>query len=62
MKTGERLIGVFIKPKETFNTLAEKPVWVDALIIVLIALAIYSYLIAPLLPEIHIYYTSKAQN
>jgi len=47
MKTGERLIGVFIKPKETFDTLAEKPVWVDALIIVLIALAIYSYLIAP---------------
>ncbi|HOE14526.1 MAG TPA: YIP1 family protein [Candidatus Saccharicenans sp.] len=47
MKTGERLIGVFIKPKETFESVAEKPIWVDALIIVLIALAIYSYLIAP---------------
>ncbi|HQE64514.1 MAG TPA: YIP1 family protein [Candidatus Saccharicenans sp.] len=47
MKTGERLIGVFTKPRETFDSLAEKPVWVDALIIVLIALAIYSYLIAP---------------
>jgi hypothetical protein len=47
MKTGERFAGVFFKPGETFKALAEKPVWVEALIIILIALALYNYLIAP---------------
>ncbi|MDD8020713.1 MAG: YIP1 family protein [Acidobacteriota bacterium] len=47
MKFGERFTGVFIKPKETFSALSEKPAWIDALIIILIALALYNYLIAP---------------
>ncbi|MGA2361332.1 MAG: YIP1 family protein [Candidatus Aminicenantales bacterium] len=43
----KRLEGVFSSPKQTFTALAEKPVWVDVLIILLIALAVYSLIISP---------------
>lgn len=42
-----KIPGSVCQAQETFNYLSERPVWVDALIIVLIALALYSYLIAP---------------
>jgi len=47
MNSGQRFLGVFINPQETFSRLAEKPVWTDALIIILIATIIYGFLIAP---------------
>jgi hypothetical protein len=42
-----RVAGVFFNPQKTFESLAEKPVWVDALIIVLIAFSIHGFLTAP---------------
>jgi len=47
MNFGSRLIGVFTNPRETFSSLAEKPVWVDALILVLVASFAFNFLIAP---------------
>ena len=47
MNLGKRFLGVFANPRETFSQLAEKPVWLDALIIVLVATIIYGFLIAP---------------
>ncbi len=47
MNLGQRFIGVFTNPRETFGFLTEKPVWLDALIVILIASIIYGYLIAP---------------
>ena len=43
----KRLEGVFFNPRQIFQALAEKPVWIDALVILLILLAIFSYFIAP---------------
>jgi hypothetical protein len=43
----KRLEGVFSSPKQTFAALAEKPVWVDVLIVILVALAVYSLIISP---------------
>lgn len=48
MNLGQRFLGVFTNPKETFSLLAERPIWVDAMIIVLIASIIYGFLIAPI--------------
>lgn len=42
-----RLQGSFFSPQNTFKAISEKPVWVDALIILLIASALFSYIIAP---------------
>jgi hypothetical protein len=42
-----RLAGIFFSPKPVFGSLAEKPIWVDMLIVLLIALSVYSLLIAP---------------
>ncbi|HEK86538.1 MAG: YIP1 family protein [Candidatus Saccharicenans sp.] len=47
MNLGQRFIGVFTNPKETFSFLAEKPVWIDALILVLVAAFAFNFLIAP---------------
>ncbi|MBN2244695.1 MAG: YIP1 family protein [Candidatus Aminicenantes bacterium] len=47
MNIFSRLQGVFFNPKETFNFLSKKPYWLDALIIVLIAFTLFSYLAAP---------------
>jgi hypothetical protein len=43
----KRLEGVFFSPKQTFATVAERPVWVDALVVILIVLAAYSLVITP---------------
>ncbi|MGB8952699.1 MAG: YIP1 family protein [Candidatus Aminicenantales bacterium] len=42
-----RLQSVFFEPQKVFKSLAEKPVWIDALIILLIVTALFSYLVAP---------------
>lgn len=42
-----RFQGVFFNPQQTFKALSEKPVWKDGLIILLVAAAIFAYLIAP---------------
>jgi hypothetical protein len=43
----KRLEGVFFGPTPTFRALAEKPVWIDALVILLLLLAVFSAVIAP---------------
>ena len=43
----KRLTGVFSDPRRTFAALAEKPVWADVLIIVLIALVAYVLVVTP---------------
>lgn len=47
----KRLEGIFFNPKPVFAGLAEKPVWVDALIVILIASAVFSLVIAPYLQK-----------
>jgi hypothetical protein len=43
----KRLEGVFSSPKQTLTALAERPVWVDVLVVLLIALAVYSLAVMP---------------
>jgi hypothetical protein len=43
-----RLLGTFFDPGRTMRAIAARPVWVDALVVVLILLALYSYLLFPL--------------
>lgn len=47
MNLGQRFIGVFTAPRETFTGLAEKPAWIEAMVIVLVATFIFGFLIAP---------------
>lgn len=42
-----RFQGVFFEPQKTFKALSQKPVWFDALITLLLATMIFSYLAAP---------------
>ncbi|MFP4081742.1 MAG: YIP1 family protein [Candidatus Aminicenantes bacterium] len=42
-----RLQGVFFSPQQTFRAIAEKPVWLDALVALLILVAFFSYLVTP---------------
>lgn len=42
-----RFQGVFFNPKETFQSIAEQAPWKDALIVLLIAAALFTYLIQP---------------
>lgn len=46
-----RFLGVFFNPKETFKALSEKSLWVDALIILLIAVIVYFFIIGPYLQQ-----------
>ncbi len=47
MNVFRRISGVFFNPKPVFESVAEKPVWVDVLVILLIALAAFSILVSP---------------
>jgi len=47
MNSFNRLQGIFFNPKLTFKAISEKPVWVDALIILLIAWVLFNFIIAP---------------
>lgn len=46
-----RFQGVFFEPKPTFAALAEKPVWTDALVLVLVALLGFSLVVAPYMQQ-----------
>ncbi len=43
----KRVEGIFFNPRPVFDGLAAKPVWVDALIIVLVALIAFNFIVAP---------------
>jgi hypothetical protein len=47
MNLFKRLEGVFFDPKRTFDGLAAKPVWIDALVVVLLALIAFNLVVAP---------------
>ncbi len=47
----DRLQGVFFNPKDTLKAVAEKPVWFDALIVILVILVIFLALISPYLQK-----------
>jgi hypothetical protein len=47
MSVFRRLFGIFFDPGRTLRSIAERPVWVDALIIMLILVSLYSYLVFP---------------
>jgi hypothetical protein len=47
MSFGRRLMGTFFVPGRTFRAIAERPLWVDALIVVLILISLYTYLVFP---------------
>ncbi len=40
-------LGIFLNPKQTFKAVSEKPRWKEALIIILIAWALFAYITAP---------------
>lgn len=42
-----RFTGVFFYPRDTFESLSKKPVWLDVLIVLLILTTVYAALIAP---------------
>ncbi len=42
-----RLLGALFDPVRTFKGIAERPVWLDALVVMLILLALHSYLVFP---------------
>jgi hypothetical protein len=46
-----RLQGIFFNPKATLRAISEKPIWIDALIILLIAGALFNYITAPYLQK-----------
>ena len=43
----KRLEGVFFSPRPTFEALAAKPKWIDALAVILIALIAFTFLVTP---------------
>jgi hypothetical protein len=47
----KRLAGVFFDPKAVFPRLAERPDWIDALVVVLVALIAFNLVIAPYLQK-----------
>ncbi|MGZ5469839.1 MAG: YIP1 family protein, partial [Candidatus Aminicenantales bacterium] len=47
MSLVKRIEGVFFSPRSTFEGLAAKPVWVDTLIVVLLALIAFNFIVLP---------------
>jgi hypothetical protein len=47
MNLFKRVEGIFFNPRPVFDGLAAKPVWVDALIVVLVALIAFNLIVAP---------------
>ncbi len=46
-----RFLGTFLDPGRTFRAIAAKPIWVDALIVLLIVIVLYNYLVAPIMQK-----------
>lgn len=51
MSLVQRLQGVFFEPRRVFGALAEKPVWIDAVVVVLVALIAFNLVIAPYMQQ-----------
>jgi hypothetical protein len=47
MSVFKRIQGVFFGPKPTFEGLAAKPVWVDTLVVMLLALIVFNFIVLP---------------
>jgi Yip1 domain len=47
----QRLQGVFFEPKRVFDALSAKPVWIDAVVVVLVALIAFNLVIAPYMQQ-----------
>ncbi|OGD19573.1 MAG: hypothetical protein A2Y70_07590 [Candidatus Aminicenantes bacterium RBG_13_64_14] len=47
MNLFKRIEGVFFNPRPVFDGLAAKPVWVDALIVILLALIVFNLVVVP---------------
>jgi hypothetical protein len=47
MNLYKRIEGIFFNPRPVFDGLAAKPVWIDALIVVLVALIAFNLIVAP---------------
>jgi hypothetical protein len=47
MNLFKRIEGIFFNPRPVFDGLAAKPVWVDALIVVLVAIIAFNLVVAP---------------
>jgi hypothetical protein len=43
----KRLEGIFFNPRPVFDDLAAKPVWIDALVVILLALIAFNLVVAP---------------
>ena len=43
----KRVVGVFFNPRPTFDGLAAKPVWIDALVVALLALIAFNLIVLP---------------
>jgi hypothetical protein len=43
----KRMGGVFVNPRPTFEGLAEKPVWIDMLVVIMLALIAFNVVVAP---------------
>ncbi len=51
MKLFNRLQGILFNPKVTLKAISEKPIWIDALIILLVAWALFNYVTTPYLQK-----------
>lgn len=51
MNLFNRFQGIFLNPQQTFKALSEKPVWVDALILLLIVTAVFFYITGPYMQQ-----------
>lgn len=47
MNLPARVQGVFFSPQPVFKSLAERPVWVDVLVLLLVLIGVFSFLVAP---------------
>jgi hypothetical protein len=46
-----RFLGTFLDPGKTFRAIASKPIWVDALIVLLVVIVLYNFLVAPIMQK-----------
>lgn len=46
-----RILGTFLDPGRTFRAIASKPIWVDALIVLLVVIVLYNYLVWPIMQK-----------
>jgi len=51
MNLFRRIEGVFFSPRPTFEGLAAKPVWIDTLVLVLVALIAFNFIVLPYLQK-----------